>query len=180
MKFKIKYIPNLIGTANAATRNKKFAAYEFNKSTQDSTRSSSLSSISTPLLDQFSTLHIEPSNKIAKTNFFNKSYTSNLISKNNFAIKQFQMSQIACRLGPSCRFKRENKCRYYHPAVNKYKNEKCMEISDYTIDHEICFDINQLELKNKKRTDDIDNNSSNSSLEKISNNETYSSNPSLN
>ena len=167
---------------NTAIRSKKFAAYEsilyhnHNKAaTHFSSRSSSLSSNSTPLLEQPTKFHIEQYNKkhiVAKTN-------------NN---------QILCRLGASCRFKRENKCRYYHPlnltirnsnfsnypSSNKYKNEPSIEISDYTIENINNEDFNdKLEFVTKKDFKFNEDSQSSTDGEKHSNAETYSSSSSM-
>lgn len=153
--------------ANTSNRNKKFAAYETilynsNKSSDhdETSTSSSLSSSPTPLLDQFSSSLYDRYN-ISTVNVI-KPNSAHRNTKYVRSIRPLQ-SQIPCRLGNfgrltfyrilnlsvfliilivtgnNCRYKRENKCKYYHPIYisqrgNKYKNENIIDISDYSID----------------------------------------------
>jgi hypothetical protein len=41
-------------------------------------------------------------------------------------------------LGAGCKYKRENKCKYFHPtaSTNAKKVSKSIEISDYSIENE--------------------------------------------
>lgn len=47
-------------------------------------------------------------------------------------------SQTICRLGASCKFKRDNKCKYFHPSniMQLKKINKSIEISDYSIEND--------------------------------------------
>lgn len=164
---KVFYLPGQqTFVANTSNRSKKFAAYETilynsNKSSDhdETSTSSSLSSSPTPLLDQFSSSLYDQYNIDTVNAIKPKSAHRN--TKYVRSIRPLQ-SQIPCRLGNffwrtfdrisnlflliilivtgnSCRYKRENKCKYYHPICisqrgNKYKNENTIDISDYSID----------------------------------------------
>jgi len=135
-------------STNNTVRNKKFAAYEsILSSSQQTSTSSSLSSSPTPLLDHFSTFQYAQFNNLKPNglkathqqtvqvvpcrlgNLWNFLYKFKLFNDfNPFLIKK----------GNSCRYKRENKCKYYHPPnpqskIGKHKNENLIDISDYSI-----------------------------------------------
>jgi len=135
-------------STNNTVRNKKFAAYEsILSSSQQTSTSSSLSSSPTPLLDHFSTFQYAQFNNL-KPNGLKATHQQTfqvvpcrLGNLWNFFIK-FKLfndfNPFLIKKGNSCRFKRENKCKYYHPPnpqskIGKHKNENLIDISDYSI-----------------------------------------------
>lgn len=117
-----KYNKNRIETFSAVktqpviankVRNKKFAAYE--SIMYKSTDSSSSSLSSTPL--SFSPIPTQQEEHFSR---FKKKQSSPFNSNpqvfNHVATNRFM---TLCRHGQNCRFKRENKCKYYHPNSNE-------------------------------------------------------------
>jgi len=81
-------------------------------------------------------------------NFFNKPI--NFMSNYRAHYANVNSSQTLCRLGVGCKFKRENKCKYFHPtttsgassSVNQSKKiSKSIEISEYSIENDNELDV---------------------------------------
>ena len=166
LKYQHQQQPSFAPRKNYSPFKSKFAPYvsesafpenEANASRADSSTVSTSSSpplSSSSLNNSFRRHYEQHFNKYAKSHHFfprlglNFSYPAvNFMNRAHFS--NLASSQTLCRLGASCKFKRENKCKYFHPnvsAANHLKKEsKSIEISDYSMENDECESVFEAE-----------------------------------
>jgi hypothetical protein len=133
--------PRINNTNNFHSNNKgsnRFAAYENfytnnnnndqnhngyrtnNRNNMNTSSTHTLSNASTPPLHNINNNNRNGS----RSGSVNSQKNNNNNSNNNNNNFKFPQSQTLCRLGQKCRFKKENKCKYYHPSNGNNNNNQ--------------------------------------------------------